>query len=76
MSDFVTTSDGRIAFKKSEFKLMTCGDPNAFGDGYEISIWTESYKSGRIVRFPSREERNKAALEITHQLGGTPNDKV
>jgi hypothetical protein len=73
MSGFITTSDGRIAFKKDEFKLMTAGDPNIMRDCYEITLWTASYPGGRIIKFPTKLDRDRAAKEITAQLTSPPN---
>jgi len=66
--DFVITKDGRIAFRRDEFKLMTKEDPSMFNSNYELVLWTTSYPTGRITRFDTKIARDEVAKEILEQL--------
>lgn len=71
MGDFITTSDGRIAIRKSEFKMMHTGNPNALRSGYEILIFSEAKPGGYIWMYDTKEARDKAMLDIKEQLDDT-----
>jgi len=64
---FITTSDGRIAFRLEDFRSMrvsTCG----FTGCHEVIIWTNVWTGGRIMRYDSFELARKIGQEINEQL--------
>lgn len=66
MKEYITTSDGRISVKRSEFIGHSCF-ANPMGD--HIIIRTKDCPSGKCVNYlESREDMFKAGKEINEQL--------
>ena len=71
MSEFVMAGGGKIGFRKNQYRFHTCGDHGFMEVSYHITLFTDTKPGGWIIHFPSRAERDAAALEIAAQLASS-----
>lgn len=71
MSEIISTSDGKISFKRSEYR---CHEVRlAFSETYhEVNVWTDTWTGGRIFKYTTEVAALKISKEITQQLSNNP----
>lgn len=70
MTEIVKTADGKITFRKDEFKAMSVRLPaTVIGmTQHEVVVWTDTWDGGRIFGYNTAAEAHAAAKEIQDQL--------
>ena len=68
-SKYIKVKDGSLAFRKDEFRSSHVRDVNMFTATPELVIFTDTWTTGRIIRYKTLEEAVDANKQIQEQLG-------